>query len=437
MTMATTGTAALRNNAPQLTIQTNAQFNRVFQPVNTCRLRYRVLKGSAGSGKSVNVAQDYIAKLTDPAYTGANLLVVRKVDDTNRDSTFAELQKAIYKMFGAQAERIWKINQSPLYLECKTTGNRIIFRGMNDDRQREKIKSVTFKRGQLVWIWVEEATELKVEDIDILDDRLRGQLDGINPNLYYQITLTFNPVAATHWIKGRYFDKKDPLVLAHHSTYKDNRFIDFGYYQRMERRRLEDPEGYRVYGEGEWGELGGLILTRFQAHNFDTARERFDAFYLGQDFGYNHANVVLEAGFKDGDIWICKELVCHEMETNEILAEAAKAGICKTAEMFCDSAEPDRIKAWHKAGYRAVAVSKETSGNGSVKAQIDFLKGRMIHVHPSCVHTLKELGQWKWKKDRTTGLYIDEPVEFFDDAMAALRYLCERMRKGQAIEVLK
>lgn len=27
--------------------------------------RYRVLKGSAGSGKSVNVAQDFVLKLTD------------------------------------------------------------------------------------------------------------------------------------------------------------------------------------------------------------------------------------------------------------------------------------------------------------------------------------------------------------------------------------
>ena len=48
-------------------------------------------------------AQDYIAKLSDPAYTGANLLVVRKIEETNRDSTFAELQAAIYRMFGPYA----------------------------------------------------------------------------------------------------------------------------------------------------------------------------------------------------------------------------------------------------------------------------------------------------------------------------------------------
>ena len=95
------------------------------------------------------------------------------------------------------------------------------------------------QKGKLTWIWVEEATELLSEDIDILDDRLRGNLDDLNPNLYYQITMTFNPVSATHWIKARYFDKSDPDVLTHHSTYKTNRFIDAGYFRRMERRAMK------------------------------------------------------------------------------------------------------------------------------------------------------------------------------------------------------
>lgn len=41
--------------------------------------------------------------------------------------------------------------------------------------------------------------------------------------------MTFNPVSATHWIKARYFDKSDPDVLTHHSTYRTNRFIDPAY----------------------------------------------------------------------------------------------------------------------------------------------------------------------------------------------------------------
>ena len=417
-----------------ITYRNTVRLNSIFRPVNEWKGRYRILKGSAGSGKSVNIALDYIFKLSDPRYTGANLLVVRKVEETNRDSTFAELQSAISRIFGPYADRVWKVTLNPLSLECRVTKNRIIFRGMKDQHQREKVKSINFKSGKLTWIWIEEATELMPEDVDILDDRLRGDLAHINPNLFYQITMTFNPVSATHWLKPRYFDKKDPDVLAHHSTYKDNRFIDEGYYRRMERRKVEDPEGYRVYGLGEWGEIGGLILTNFEIHDFDTAAENFDAVYLGQDFGFNHANAILKIGWKDGEIYICSELYVFEKETGEIISLAEAKGIEKRVEMFCDSAEPDRIKAWKKAGYRAVKVKKEP---GSVKAQIDWLKGRKIHVHPSCVNTIKEMQQWKWKKDTTTGLYIDEPVEFMDDAMAALRYSVERLRRGSSVDILR
>lgn len=411
------------------TVETVCRWNSCFRVVNEFRGRYRILKGSAGSGKSTDIAQDYIKKLSDERYRGANLLVVRKVDETNRDSTFAELQSAVFRMFGEHYDKVWTICRSPLSLECKLTGNRIIFRGMKDDGQREKVKSITFKTGKLTWIWIEEATELTSADVDILDDRLRGELP--NPNLFYQITMTFNPISSTHWIKARYFDRKDPEILAHHSTYLGNRFIDEGYRRRMERRKVDDPEGYRIYGEGEWGEVGGLILTNIDIGDF---KADFDVRYLGQDFGFNHANAILEIGWRDGELYILREIYVHEMDTTEIIALADKEKFPKNIEMFCDSAEPDRIKSWKKAGYRAVPVKK---GAGSVKAQIDFLKGVKIHIAPCCVNTIKEINQWKWKRDTQTGAYLDEPVEFFDDAMAALRYSVERIRHDSGISVLK
>lgn len=408
------------------------RWNKIFKEVNQCKTRYRILKGSAGSGKSLNTAQDYIKKLSDEKYKGANLLVVRKIEESNRHSTFAELQSAVYKIFGEYASKLWKINLSTMEMQCITTGNTIIFRGIKDLSQREKVKSISFKNGKLCWIWVEEATELLAEDIDILDDRLRGELD--NKNLYYQMTMTLNPVSATHWIKSRYFDTKQEDVFTHHSTYKDNRFIDEAYYRRMERRAREDPEGYRIYGLGEWGELGGLILTNIKIHDFQTDHQNFDGFYYGQDFGFNHANAILGIGWKDGDIYVCNEIYVFEKDTGEIIEIANKNQLDKEVEMWCDSAEPDRIKTWKKAGYRAKPVRKEKS---SVKAQIDWLKKRKIHIHPSCINTIKEIQQWKWKKDNSSGLYIDEPLEVMDDAMAALRYSIERLRRGTSIHFLE
>ena len=401
----------------------SVQANPCFKEVDRSHKRYIVMKGSAGSGKSVDTAQNYILRLMKDK--GRNLVCVRKADVTNRDSTFAELTGAIYRMFGDKAERYWQINMSPLKLTCKANGNQIIFRGMNDDKQREKLKSITFQKGKLTDVWCEEATELTQADLEIIDDRLRGTLpDG----QFYQIRLTFNPVNRNHWIKKVFFDIPDENVLCHHSTYIMNRFIDDAYRKRMERRKLVDPEGYRIYGLGEWGEIGGLILHNWEVKEISQNAADYDDFANGQDFGFNHADVILPVGIKDDDIYITKELYEYEKDTNELISMALNLGIDRKKQMWCDSAEPDRIKMWQKAGFRATGVDKGGSA-GSIKAQIDWLKQRKIYVHPSCVNTIKELQQWKWKKDEKTGDYLDEPVPFQDDAMAALRYAVEGWRK--------
>lgn len=409
------------------------QANPCFKEVDRSKKRYIVMKGSAGSGKSVDTAQHYILRLMQDK--GRNLVCIRKSDITNRDSTFAELTGAIYRMFGEKADLYWQITRSPLKLTCRANGNQIIFRGMNDENQREKLKSITFQKGKLTDVWCEEATELTQADLEIIDDRLRGQLPA---GQFYQIRMTFNPVNKNHWIKRVFFDMPDGNVLTHHSTYLNNRFIDEAYKQRMERRKIVDPEGYQIYGLGEWGEIGGLILRNWEIKEISQNIAEYDDVAIGQDFGFNHANAILLLGMKDDNIYILNEVYVFEKETAEIIPLAD--GFPKNKRMWCDSAEPDRIKMWQKAGYRAKGVDKGGS-KGSIKAQIDWLKGivtkdktikRMIYVHPHCVNTIKELQQWKWQKDERTGQYLDEPVPFQDDAMAALRYGVEGWRKAKS-----
>ena len=400
--------------------------NKVFKDFNRTKCRYRLAKGSAGSGKSVNIATDFIIKLSDMKYKGANLLVVRQTETSHENSTFAELVNAINRL-GLAA--YWEYTTKPLKLTCKVTGNSIIFRGFNDERARERVKSINFQSGKLCFIWIEEATELREEDCDILDDRLRGHLD--NPNLYYQMTFSFNPVSASHWIKRKFWDYESEDIFKCHSTYLDNRFIDEGYHKRMMMRKEQDYEGYLIYGEGQWGELGGTILSNYVIEDLPKEFDRYDSVHYSQDFGWNHANCILEVGFKDDEIYVLRELYVHEKDTSEIIELANGMNFDRRKIMYCDSAEPDRIKMWQKAGYKARAVTK---GSGSVKAQIDYLKQHKIHIDGGCVNTIKEIQQWKWKKDKTSGQYIDEPVDVFDDAMAALRYCIEPYRQNRKMK---
>lgn len=401
------------------------QSNKAFSEVHRSKKRYIALKGSAGSGKSVDTAQQYLIRLLKDK--GRNLVCIRKSDVTNRDSTYAELTGAIYRL---GLDKYFECRLSPLQIRC-INGNMIIFRGVNDEKQREKLKSITFQKGKLTDVWIEEATELTQSDFEIIDDRLRGNLPK---GQFYQIKMTFNPVNKNHWIKKQFFDRQDENTLTCHSSYLDNRFIDDAYKARMQRRKEVDPDGYRIYGLGDWGEIGGLVLKNWEAKEISRDANDYDDVAIGQDFGFNHANAVLQLAIKDDDIYILKEIYVYEKDTSEIIDIADTMDL--VGKMWCDSAEPDRIKTWKKAGYKAEGVTKEkTTGQKYQAAQIDWLKRRKIYIHPSCVNTMREIEQWKWKRDEQSGKSLDEPVPFFDDAMAALRYGVEGWRKLSTVKL--
>jgi len=401
------------------------QSNKAFSEVHRSKKRYIALKGSAGSGKSVDTAQQYLIRLLKDK--GRNLVCIRKSDVTNRDSTYAELTGAIYRL---GLEKYFECRLSPLQIRC-INGNMIIFRGVNDEKQREKLKSITFQKGKLTDVWIEEATELTQSDFEIIDDRLRGNLPK---GQFYQIKMTFNPVNKNHWIKKQFFDRQDENTLTCHSSYLDNRFIDDAYKARMQRRKEVDPDGYRIYGLGDWGEIGGLVLKNWEVADISQNANDYDDVAIGQDFGFNHANAILQLAIKDDDIYILKEIYVYEKDTSEIIEIADKMDL--VGKMWCDSAEPDRIKTWKKAGYKAEGVTKEKTTKQKYQAtQIDWLKRRKIYIHPSCVNTKREIEQWKWKKDEQSGKYLDEPVPFFDDAMAALRYGIEDWRKPSTVKL--
>ena len=117
--------------------------------------RYRVLKGGKGSKKSTTTALNLIYRLMK--YDESNILVVRAVMNTHRDSTFAQLKWAQETLGVAH---LFKNNVSPLEMIYLPTGQKILFRGFDDVL---KLASTTVEKGYLCWVWIEEAFEIESE----------------------------------------------------------------------------------------------------------------------------------------------------------------------------------------------------------------------------------------------------------------------------------
>lgn len=221
-------------------------FNKAYLPLLDCRERYIVLYGGAGSGKSFFAAQRTVYKLL--RQTRCNVLVVRACAATHRNSTFALLRRVIA---GWKLDRYFKIYEGELRIRCLLGGNEIVFRGLDD---AEKLKSITFARGDLTDIWVEEASEIKEADFHQLDLRLRGRGEK------KQLLLSFNPVSVNHWLKRRFFDGAPSGAAVLHTTYRDNAFLSPEDAALLESFRERDPYYYAVYCLGEWGVMGQSVF---------------------------------------------------------------------------------------------------------------------------------------------------------------------------------
>lgn len=91
------------------------------------RCRYRVCKGSRGSKKSKTTALNRIFRILK--YPESNYLCVRRYTNTIRDSIYADTLWAI-SQFGLDA--YFKPTLSPLEITYLPTGQKILFRGLDD-----------------------------------------------------------------------------------------------------------------------------------------------------------------------------------------------------------------------------------------------------------------------------------------------------------------
>jgi phage terminase large subunit len=363
--------------------------------------RFEVYYGGAGSGKSFFIAQKLILKSIT---SRRKVLVMRKVGATLKDSAWQLILDTLVEW---QLYSQCKVNKSTFTIELPN-GSMFLFKGMDDS---EKIKSIT----GITDIWVEEATEFVEEDIEQLNLRLRANADSL------QMLFSFNPVSKANWVFRRWF--ADGVVITndtviHKSTYKDNKFLPEEYVQTIEKMASTNPTYYRIYALGEFASLDKLVFNNWTIGTVeDTAS--WDLL-CGLDFGFvNDPTAFMVSFVKDDTLYIDRELVQKGLLNNQIAIAISELGFSKST-IIGDSAEQKSIEELKRSGlYRIYPASK---GQGSILQGIQKLQQYSIIVNPRCEHTIVELQNYAWKKDRQSGEYINEPIDEFNHCIDALRY---------------
>lgn len=409
------------NLSKEININISKAVGKGYKDFIMCKKRYRVVKGSRGSKKSTTTAQDIILKMT--MYPLANTLVVRKTFNSHKDSTWTQLKWAA-KNLGLEDD--WNFSKSPLEATRKSTGQKILFRGLDDPMS---ITSITVEHGYLCWAWFEEAFQVMNEDdFNKVDMSIRGQL----PDGYYkQITITFNPWSEKHWLKKRFFDTDDPNILALTTTYECNEWLGPDDRALFEQMKINNPRRYNIEGLGNWGIAEGLVYENFIEQEFDymeISKRAGAKTVFGLDFGYTNDETAFVAAIVDQEnkeLYIFDEHYQKAM-TNEDIANMIKYKGYSKETITADSAEPKSIDDIKSKGIYRIKAAKK--GKDSILNGIQNIQNYKIIIHPKCENFLIEINNYVWSNKN--GIVINKPIDDFNHLMDALRYAMEDTKKS-------
>ncbi|MHA1395783.1 MAG: PBSX family phage terminase large subunit, partial [Promethearchaeota archaeon] len=295
----------------QETIIDVSNFEKVLNPIYIPYLynqkRYLILYGGSGAGKSHFACQKILYRTITEE--GHRFLIIRKVARTLRRSVFQLFLDYINK-WGLTNE--FKINKSEMAITFEGNGNMILFAGIDDS---EKMKSIE----RITGVWIEEATELTIEDFEELDRRVRAIY-----HTYVQFILTYNPILMSNWTHKRFFEnltKSDKIDITKlRTTYKDNIYIleDKAYI-----KLLESYKGNTriVYTLGQYGKLENAIYMNWEMIDDDKFPDYDEPIY-GLDFGFINPQclVKLIVDTERKEIYLHEEIYKRHQTIPELVA---------------------------------------------------------------------------------------------------------------------
>ena len=339
--------------------------------------------GGRASLKSSYVGTELVLQLLK--HPDCHALVTRQVGDTMRDSVYAQ------------------------------TGQRILFRGLDDP---QKIKSIKLPFGYIGILWFEEADQIKGgEDAvrNVQQSALRGGEFGLT-------FISFNPPAASRNWANRYAREERKGKRIHHSTYLQAPAAWLGpkFLAQAEYIKETQPTKYRHEYLGEVVGSGTQVFENLRLEPISQKTIRnFDTIENGVDWGWYP------------DPWAFNR--CHydaARKTLYIFDELTRLRTSNEESVTADSAEMKSC-----ADYRAFGIlcREAVKGPGSVNQSMKWLQGlAAIVIDPHrCPDTAKEFSEYEYEVGRD-GTVLPGYVDADNHHIDAVRYAVNRiwMRRG-------
>ena len=375
------------------------------------------VSGGRGSGKSSWASLTVIRIMME--HPEVHALVLRKVGKTLRSSVFAQYQWAIEKL-GVQD--YWEEKKSPLELIYLPTGQKIMFRGVDD---ATKIKSIKTEFGYIGITHFEEKDQFagRAEIDSILQSTMRGGEKFWNFETYNP------PRSRDNWANRDSLEKKENRIQ-HASSFLDlehTEWLGTAFLEEAENLKQRDEKRYQHEYLGEAVGLGGNVFENLEERRItDEEIRHFDRIYQGVDWGWfpdPYAFIRVHYDKARETIYILDELYGNKMSNEETAKWIREKGY-ENAEIVCDSAEKKSI-----ADYRSLGVNAKTAAKGpsSVEYGMKWLQNRTIVIdRERTPHAWEEFSNYQFEQN-SQGEWISGYPDKDNHLIDALRYAMEKV----------
>ena len=374
-----------------------------------------------GSGKTRFVFDKILLKSLREKRT---ILLMRKTTANCKYSVWKELKEAVERF---KLSKYFIFYESDYSAVCKLTGS--VFRCQGLDNP-EKIKGFS----EISDVVLEEATEFSVEDLELID----GTVRSVKYKLPLQIYFLFNPVSKANWVYKYFgFDTgiapSNTFVLK--TTYLDNPHLSQDYIQRMEDMRTKNPTRWRIEALGDFVSLDKLVFQNYRVEEFNHAEIKGELL-VGLDFGFINDVSALTASILDeenGRIYVFKEWGATGKTNDELAKIITSLGFSKST-IIADAAEQKSVEEIKRLGITRIKPC--VKGPDSIIHGIQKLQNYEIIVHPQCSEIITEFENYSWQKDKTTGEYVNKPVDSFNHYIDSLRYSIQCVDNSRKLKTL-
>lgn len=366
------------------------QYTTATQKVSNLKKRIRAVQGGTSASKTVSILLYLIHLAQSDEKETLTSIVSESFPHLKRGAMRDFLM--IMKEHNYYQDSRWNKTD---YVYTFETGSKIEFFSAD---QPQKVRGPRRDR-----LFINEANNVPYETFDQLEVRTKEfiYLDWNPTNEYWYYDQVANRTDVEH------------VIL----TYKDNEALSPEIVGSIEQRR-ERKGWWKVYGEGQLGEVEGIIYTGWEIIDEIPHHARLERRWL--DFGYsNDPTSIGDVYYYNGGYIVDEQLYQKGMLNKPIADFILNLPLPQTL-VIADSAEPKSIDEIKLHGVNIVGAEK---GPDSVRNGIALVQDQRISVTKRSVNTIKEQRNYMWLVDKDGKILNEEDPNCANHSMSGIRYV--------------